>query len=160
MKWYAIAGATDELLEAVAEEYGMATTSASSETAGRKPVNRVSQSTAFSDAEIAQVKGLLSGHAGWRLRRRGLSAEDVAYILRHGACEQVAAATIYYLRAADVAGDEGARFERLVGTAVITAPDCDRIITVWRNRAHGLRNLRQKRHRRWRNPLVEGNQAA
>lgn len=98
------------------------------------------------------VRGLLTDHAEVRLRQRGLSVEDVSYILRRGACEQVAAATIYFLRAADVPGDEQAAYGRLVGTAVITAPDSDNIITVWRNRKHGMRNLRQKRQRRWHFP--------
>jgi hypothetical protein len=110
----------------------------------------------FSHEEAESVKALLSGHAAMRLRQRGLSLQDVAYIMGNGSSEQVAAATIYFLREVDIPGDERALYQRLVGTAVITAPDDDGIITVWRNRKNGLRNLRQKRQlrRRYSTPPI------
>jgi hypothetical protein len=90
-----------------------------------------------------------SDHALLRLSQRGLSEADVEYIMSNGASEQIAAATIYYLRAVDIGVGEQQRYQRLVGSAVITASDRDLVVTVWRNRKHGARNLRRKRGQRW-----------
>ncbi len=87
----------------------------------------------------------LSDHAHLRVKQRGLNLHEVRYVLRYGTCVHAANAVIYYLRQIDIPIEHLRRAGRLEGTAVITAnDDSKQVITIWRNRLHGTRNLHHK----------------
>lgn len=90
-----------------------------------------------------------SAHAEKRMRQRGLSYDDVFYVVRHGMKWHAADARIYYLRDKDLPSKDSARRERLRGTAVVVSRDEPLIITVWRNRKGGLRHIKRKPPSAW-----------
>lgn len=86
----------------------------------------------------------LTRHASKRVAQRGLTGADVDYILGNANIYHAAGATIYYLRQIDIPAAEQHRQKRLAGTAIIKAKDRPQVITTWRNRKNGLRNIRHK----------------
>lgn len=86
----------------------------------------------------------LSRHAKRRTPQRGLLEEDVRYVLCYGKRIHAADAIFYYLRRKDIPEFDLITKGRLEGTAVVTDKQSNRIITVWRNRHNGMRNLRRK----------------
>lgn len=151
MKWYPI---SDNEIEAVAEE--LEATELEVKGLGSDRMNRNAFQSFAQRSSKARPQVLpgyhFSEHAALRQRQRGLSLADVDYILHNGISEDMASSTIFYLRSVDIPKDERQSHQRLVGTAVITAPNGNCIITIWRNRKHGLRNLRHKRSQRWYSP--------
>lgn len=99
----------------------------------------------------------LSKHAQNRAGQRGLRQADIYYVLRYGKQYRAANAVIYYLRRIDIPEEELKAQVRLEGTAIITASQEPNVITVWRNRQNGLRNIRRKLNQFWYNEqmLVE-----
>jgi len=91
----------------------------------------------------------LSDHAAYRANQRGLHTRDIRYVLRYGKQYRAANAIIYYLRRVDIPSDELKFRDRLEGTAVITATGKTSVITVWRNRQKGIRNIRRKLNQFW-----------
>lgn len=91
----------------------------------------------------------LSEHAQYRASQRGLQLADVYFVLRHGKQYRAANAVIYYLRRIDIPADQRKSQERLEGTAIITASKQANVITVWRNRQKGMRNIRRKLNQFW-----------
>lgn len=89
----------------------------------------------------------LSYHAQARAAQRCLSSEDIGYILRHGRRYHAADAIFYFLVGRDVPKADRRQMDRLVGTAIIVDKTRSTIITMWRNRQHGSRNIRRKRAR-------------
>ena len=88
----------------------------------------------------------LSTHAYRRAVQRGLPIDAIDYILDHGQVFHRAGAMFYYLRKRDIPQID-LKYElisRLEGTAVVVAKDKQTIITVWRNRDNGLKNIRNK----------------
>lgn len=85
-----------------------------------------------------------SAHAESRTPQRGLLVDDVRYVLRYGKRVHAADAIFYYLRRKDIPDYDLLDKGRLEGTAVVTDRQSVRIITVWRNRHNGMRNLRRK----------------
>ena len=92
----------------------------------------------------------LTEHARCRASQRGLKLADIRYTLQFGHCYYVGDAFIYYLRRVDIPNADYPRMKRLEGTAVIAAREEACIITVWRNRKNGLRNIRRKLAQIWR----------
>lgn len=84
-------------------------------------------------------------HALKRMAQRNLSERDVDYVLTHGCREFRGGVEFRYLRKRDIPPEDQSEFARLEGTAIVvgSASDAD-VITVWRNRKHGLRHIRQK----------------
>ncbi|MFN8443287.1 MAG: DUF4258 domain-containing protein [Caldilineaceae bacterium] len=91
----------------------------------------------------------LSNHAQLRAKQRGLSEGDITYVLHYGHCIHAAGALICYLRRIDIPEVHRKEQMRLEGTAVFVAIDSKRVITVWRNRLHGTRNLHRKLTQVW-----------
>ena len=91
----------------------------------------------------------LSAHARQRAGQRGLRHADICYVLCHGKRTFAADATIYFLRAIDIPPADQATMGRLEGTAVLVSQIHNTIITVWRNRLHGTRNLNRKLDQHW-----------
>ena len=92
---------------------------------------------------------LLSHHARLRVAQRNLSKEDIQYVLQRGQIFYVANARIFFLRKTDIPANEQQQQQRLEGTAVVMAVDRPLIVTVWRNRQHGLRHIRDKSMHWW-----------
>ncbi len=88
-------------------------------------------------------------HSKWQAARRGLSHDELEYILFFASKYHRAGALIFYLKQADLpASDQRRDFAcRLVGTAVVMGRDQRTIITVWRNRRKGLKHIRCKQDR-------------
>jgi hypothetical protein len=86
----------------------------------------------------------LSNHAHLRAAQRGLSRWDIDYILSRGQLYRAANAAIYFLRGKDIPESEYHEMSRLEGTAVIMTKARSTIITIWRNRKNGIRNIRHK----------------
>lgn len=89
----------------------------------------------------------LSYHAQTRAAQRSLSVQDVEYILRYARRYHAADAIFYFLVGRDIPKSDRHQMNRLVGTAIIVDKTRSTIITMWRNRQHGSRNIRRKRAR-------------
>lgn len=91
----------------------------------------------------------LSLHAELRAAQRGLTQQDIEYVLRYGHLYHAGGAMIYFLRSVDIPDDDYRHMKRLEGTAVLVDRDRASIITTWRNRKHGSRNIRYKMAQPW-----------
>lgn len=95
-----------------------------------------------------------TSHSASRSAHRGLSDDDIEYVLYHGTRYYRDGACIYFLRQRDLPPSDR-RFawaSALVGTAlVLSADDTRSLITAWRNRRNGLKNIRHKPDHRTRN---------
>lgn len=85
-------------------------------------------------------------HARLRTAQRNLAPDQVRYVMTYGQRVHRAGALIYFLRRRDIPEwDQSAdRWARLEGTAVILTKDGRRLITAWRNRRDGLKQIRRK----------------
>jgi hypothetical protein len=86
----------------------------------------------------------LTAHARLRICQRGLSEEDIDVVLRYGRRFYTADAVIYFLGDRDLPEEEVRRVGHLRGVGVILSQVQARVITVWRNRRHGMRTIRRK----------------
>lgn len=88
----------------------------------------------------------LSHHARQRAAQRNLSPAELRYVIRHGQRFHRAGALIFFLRDRDVpqADRDDDERRRLAGTAVVLSPDGQQVITAWRNRQKGLRQIKRK----------------
>jgi hypothetical protein len=110
-------------------------------------------------AELAQdelisvaVKLYLTGHAKCRLAQRNLSPEEIGFVLLYGQSWHKAGAIITHLRRKDIpsSGQVDPRWRQLIGVTVITPTRSERIIlTAYRNRRSGLRNIKHKPDYNW-----------
>lgn len=82
-------------------------------------------------------------HARMRMAQRGLSVEDVRYVLRYGTLMYAGSAVVFFLGRADIPKPDRRQYERLDGVAVFTSYE-GWVITVWRNRKNGSRHIRAK----------------
>ncbi len=97
------------------------------------------------------------------MAQRNLSERDVEYVLKHGCRVYNGGVEFRFLRKRDIPRQDRSEFGRLEGTAVVMrnhAPNAEwsvvqdealvsnqnesDVITVWRNRKHGLRRIRHK----------------
>lgn len=84
-------------------------------------------------------------HARLRMAQRGLSEDDLAFVIDFGQVFNTPDATIYFMDSVlDFLDDPSRKAERLKGTAVLVAKDSPICITVWRNRKTGRRNIHHK----------------
>lgn len=88
-------------------------------------------------------------HSKRQAARRGLSHDELEYVLFYASRHHRAGAIIYYLREVDLPlVDRNQQYAcRLIGTAVVMARDQRTIITVWRNRRSGLKHILRKLER-------------
>jgi hypothetical protein len=93
-----------------------------------------------------QESYFVTDHARLRMEQRNLSAEDIAFILQHGSCLHRAGAIFYFLRRCDIPDDKQAldKYARLEGGTVVTSTHAPVIVTIYRNRRQGLRNIKRK----------------
>ncbi len=85
-------------------------------------------------------------HAELRMAQRNVSLEDIRLVLRYGKYFHRAGALIVYLRAKDIPTKRrhDKRVSQLEGTTVVLSRSDPIILTVYRNREHGLRNIKHK----------------
>ncbi len=89
---------------------------------------------------------VITDHARQRMARRNVSNRQLSFILEHGEETHCAGARLVHLRRKDIPEpfqrvDE---FARLEGVTVVLSSDSPTVMTVWRNRRHGLRRIRHK----------------
>ena len=89
----------------------------------------------------------LTIHATKRAAQRNLSKSDLEYILHHGTKCHKAGACFYFLAGKDIPPEDRKEngIARLEGTIVVLSPGEKTIVTVYRNRSHGLKSIRHKR---------------
>ena len=87
-----------------------------------------------------------SDHASKRARQRGLSREEILYVVNFGECYRRSGAMHYYLRYKDLPRWDCSKphWTRLVGTVVVLGGDGRSVITVYRNRKAGPRFVKKK----------------
>ncbi|MBK8989537.1 MAG: DUF4258 domain-containing protein [Chloroflexi bacterium] len=88
----------------------------------------------------------ISPHARLRMAQRNVSDAQVSFILTHGHAVHCAGAILVTLRQKDIPKSERAKdtFACLEGVTVVMNRSAPVVQTVWRNRRHGLRHIRQK----------------
>jgi len=85
-------------------------------------------------------------HSAYRTAQRGLSDDEIEYVLQYGSHHHRAGALIYFLRRQDVP-ESDRRCDwamNLVGTALVVSSDGLTLLTAWRNREKGLKQIRKK----------------
>lgn len=89
---------------------------------------------------------IITDHARQRMAQRNVSKQQLSFILEHGQETHCAGARLVYLRRKDI--PESCRrvdkFARLEGVTVVLSSDSPTVMTLWRNRRHGLRHIRRK----------------
>ena len=85
-----------------------------------------------------------TSHSLVRSAQRGLNDEEVEYVYQFGSRHHCRGALIYYLRRKDVpTGDLALDWaNHLEGTALVMDKTGKLLLTVWRNRRRGLKQLR------------------
>lgn len=88
----------------------------------------------------------MSEHSMVRAAQRSLSQDELEYVLTWGQVIHKAGAVFCYLREKDIPPQDwhNQRWHKIAGTAVVQARDSEAVITVWRNRKAGLKNIRRK----------------
>ena len=86
-------------------------------------------------------------HSAFRSAQRGLTEDEIEYVYLFASRYHRGGALIYYLRRQDVPLPDRRRdfAMRLVGTALILAKDDRTLLTAWRNRRNGLKQIRKKK---------------
>jgi hypothetical protein len=92
-----------------------------------------------------------SDHSFLRATQRNLSVEEIDYVVCYGQLFHRAGVEFYFLCRKDLPStDQGnARYQRLVGTAVVLSRDGRTIITTWRNPRNGLKRIKCKPEYGW-----------
>ena len=83
-------------------------------------------------------------HAEHRMAQRNLCDDAVRFVLQYGQRYYKEGIIHVFLGARDIPDDMYRRYGRLEGTIILVSPSST-IITVYRNRKDGARNLRRKR---------------
>jgi hypothetical protein len=88
----------------------------------------------------------MTAHAVRRASQRNLTQGDIRYVLQNGSKIHKAGACFYYLCQKDILPEDRQEDEitRLEGTAVVLDPEQHTILTVYRNRERGLREIKKK----------------
>lgn len=93
-------------------------------------------------------------HSEYRSAQRGLSNEEIEYVYQYASHLHRGGALIYFLREQDLP-EADRRWDwavHLVGTALVLSSDGKTLLTVWRNRRHGLKLIRKKSPYYFRDP--------
>lgn len=88
-----------------------------------------------------------TSHSSFRASQRHLSNEEIEYIKYFGSRIRNSGALFFYLRKRDLPVEDQHRdwANHLVGTALVMSKDGSSLLTVWRNRKNGLKNICKKR---------------
>lgn len=88
----------------------------------------------------------MTAHAVTRAAQRNLSPEDIDYVLEHGKKIRRGGACFFYLGEKDIKPEDQGEDDiaRLEGTILVLDPKMQAILTVYRNREKGLKEIRKK----------------
>jgi len=88
----------------------------------------------------------MTAHASTRAAQRNLSPEDIDYVLEHGKKIHRGGACFFYLGEKDIKPEDRREDDiaRLEGTILVLDPRMKAIVTVYRNREKGLKEIRKK----------------
>lgn len=88
----------------------------------------------------------MTAHAIKRASQRNISPEDIEYVLQYGSKIHNAGACFYYLGGKDIPAEDRQEDEitRLEGTILVLDPEQSSIVTIYRNRERGLKEIRKK----------------
>lgn len=89
---------------------------------------------------------IYTNHARQRMAQRNVSDRQISFILEHGEEIHCAGARFVHLRRKDIPQPfrKVDDFAQLIGSTVVLSIADPVIMTVWRNRRHGLRHIRHK----------------
>jgi hypothetical protein len=90
----------------------------------------------------------MTAHAIKRAAQRNINSDDIVYVLKHGSKLHKAGACFYYLGGKDIPPTDRQEDEvsRLEGTTLVLDPEEKIIMTIYRNREKGLKEIRKKRN--------------
>jgi hypothetical protein len=93
----------------------------------------------------------ITDHARLRMAQRNLTEANLTFVLNHGARYHVAKSLHVYLRQRDIPSEHrnNSAVTRLEGLAVILDQESSTIITLWRNRQSGLKQIKNKPNFGW-----------
>ncbi len=88
----------------------------------------------------------VTNHAQLRMAQRNVTWPQLCFILEHGQRIRRAGVSLVYLRHKDIPTQLLAQnqFASLEGTAVVLNRQGTIVMTIWRNRAKGLRHIMRK----------------
>ena len=101
------------------------------------------------DQEEVRTLPILSYHAQKRGQQRSYSPTEMAYVLEYGRLIQRTGTYFYFLAAKDIPNADRKLewVRRLIGTTVLTSPDTQAVITLYRNHK-ALRVIKKKSKRK------------
>lgn len=122
---------------------------------GRRPRLRRRWQPSFRTAAAAGNLRLRY-HARQRMHQRGLTPDDLVFVIRHGQCLHRQGQVFYTLLHRSLRHEWGDHARRLVGTTLVVCRQTTEIITVWRDRETAHRRLRRKPKQRpnYRRPFT------
>lgn len=90
-----------------------------------------------------------TGHAITRMAQRGLSKDDLDYVMKHGRRSYNAGACAYFLGKRHIPKEDlrQDRYRRLQGTCVLVDSRGEEVITVYRNKKAFRDHLRKRKYR-------------
>lgn len=94
---------------------------------------------------------IITRHAQQRMAQRNISLSDVLYVLQHGKCFHCSGTMQVHLRKTDLPARDRKlkQLSRLEGVTVVLSRGNSSVLTVWRNRQHGVHHIRKKRLYQW-----------
>ncbi|MCA9943104.1 MAG: DUF4258 domain-containing protein [Ardenticatenaceae bacterium] len=89
---------------------------------------------------------IFTKHALKRMAQRNVSAKQISFILGYGKEIHCAGARLVHLRRKDIPNSfrKADNFARLEGVTVVLSITDPVVMTVWRNRRHGMHHIRHK----------------
>lgn len=86
-------------------------------------------------------------HANQRMAQRNISPSEIEFVITYGEHRHTAGAIFFHLRKKDIPLElrHYSAISRLEGTTVVTSSDTSTVITVYRNRTNGLRQVKHKK---------------
>jgi hypothetical protein len=112
-----------------------------------KPVNNYPPASTQSSFAYVDMALAPTWHAQQRMAQRNLSAAEIEYVLLYGQSWHKAGAIIVYLRRKDLPSSDqlDQRWQQLIGTTVVMSTISERVVlTAYRNRRSGLRQIKRK----------------
>jgi len=96
--------------------------------------------------ELSHNTFIYTDHARQRMAQRNVSEGQISFILEHGEEIHCAGARLVHLRRKDIPQPfrKVDNFAQLVGCTVVLSIADPVIMTVWRDRRHGLHRIRHK----------------
>ena len=90
---------------------------------------------------------LLTGHGRLRLAQRGLSRDDIKFVIRYGELVHAPGIVAYFIGKRSIPHDfdDDDRFSKLQGTTVVFSSDGRQVLTAYKNQKNGLKRFRHQK---------------